>query len=217
MTGFAAADPGFPGDGELVAAVLAGEREAYTGLVRRHQAALYRHALGMVRDGDAAADLVQDAFVKAYTSLAQCQDPERFRHWAFRILRNRCLDYLKNRRRTDLSLEDGAAHVAAPGDPDAELERGDIRRSLEAALESLPEAQREAFLLKHVQELSYEEISDLLGASESALKMRVKRAREALQALLGRSRPGVDVTQTTDRPSYQEDGAIRTLVEPGAE
>src|SRR5690606_9571381 len=71
------------GDEAIVARVLAGDRNAYVGLVVRHQDLLYRHALRMTGEADAAADLVQVAFVKAYTQLARCREPHRFGAWAF--------------------------------------------------------------------------------------------------------------------------------------
>jgi RNA polymerase sigma-70 factor (ECF subfamily) len=171
-------------DGELVARVLAGDQERYAVLVQRHQAMLYRHALGMVASPDAAADLVQDSFVKGYTSLRSCNDPSRFGAWIYRILRNRCLDYLKDHRRRTVPLEEGAVMLTSRDDPEVDLARDETRRAVTAALATLPEAQREAFLLKHVDGLSYEEMAERLDASVSALKMRVMRAREALQALL---------------------------------
>lgn len=171
-------------DAELVGRILRGERELYAVLVGRYQDALFRHAAGMVGDPDAAADLVQDSFVKAYTRLDTCQDPERFPAWLFRILRNRCKDWLKNRRQHTVSLVD-EAHAAPVGDdPVRRLERTELGRVVEAALARLPEAQREAFLLKHVEGRSYEEMADMLDTGISALKMRVMRAREALQEIL---------------------------------
>ena len=169
---------------ELVARILAGEKECYAILVRRYQAALYRHALGMVGSEDSAADLTQESFITAYTRLNSCRDPSRFGPWVFRILRNRCLDYLKNRRRLTVPLEENTAFAPGSGDPGTELERTELRRAVLVALRTLPEPQREAFLLKHVDGRSYEEMSEVLGASVSALKMRVMRAREALQNLL---------------------------------
>ena len=174
-------------DAEVVSRVLAGDRDLYAVLVGRYQDVLYRHAVGMVSSPDAAADLVQDSFVKGYTSLEHCQDPARFGAWVFRILRNRCLDYLKDRRRQSVPLEEGAAHVPSRDDPEADLERSESRAAVTAALSAIPEAQREAFLLKHVDGLSYEEMAERLGGSVSALKMRVMRAREALQHLLSAS------------------------------
>ena len=171
-------------DAELVARVLRGDQELYTQLVERYQAVLYRHALGMVASPDAAADLVQDSFVKGYTSLDRCQDPARFGAWVFRILRNRALDYLKDRRRKNVPLDEGTAQLPSRDDPATDLERAEMGRAVTDALGALPAAQREAFLLKHVDGRSYEEMAEMLGGSVSALKMRVMRAREALQAVL---------------------------------
>ena len=179
-------------DAEVVRRVLAGEAELYAVLIERHQAVLYRHAMGMVSSSDAAADLVQESLVKGYTSLVSCQDPARFGAWVFRILRNRALDYLKDRRRKNLSLEEGAQDVPSLDDPAGDLERAELARAVNAALEALPAAQREAFLLKHVQGHSYEEMAEMLGGSVSALKMRVMRAREALQAMLSPNEHGTE-------------------------
>ena len=171
-------------DAHLVARVLAGDSERYAVLVGRYQETLFRYAVGMVHDSDLAADLVQDSFVKAYTSLASCQDPARFGAWVFRILVNRCKDHLKSRRRHTLPLEEDTATTPESDDPAVAADRSDFRQVMERALGTLPEAQREAFLLKHLEGRSYEEMADMLGASVSALKMRVMRAREALQSLL---------------------------------
>ncbi|HEX2090869.1 MAG TPA: sigma-70 family RNA polymerase sigma factor [Longimicrobiaceae bacterium] len=171
-------------DAQLVALVLAGDTDRYALLVSRYQAALFRYAVGMVRDSDLAADLVQDSFVKAYTSLASCQDPSRFGAWVFRILVNRCKDHLKSRRRHTVPLEEDTATTPDSDNPALSADRASMRETVERALASLPEAQREAFLLKHVEGRSYEEMAEMLDASVSALKMRVLRAREALQFLL---------------------------------
>ena len=87
------------GDEAIVARVLAGDRNAYVGLVVRHQDLLYRPALRMTGEADAAADRVQVAFGKAYTQLARCREPHRFGAWAFRILANQAKDWLKSRAR----------------------------------------------------------------------------------------------------------------------
>lgn len=171
-------------DTELVSRVLSGEVEAYARLVERYQEVLYRHALGMVRDADTATDLVQDSFVKAYTRLDSCHDPARFGAWVFRILSNRCKDHLKSRSRRNVSIEEDTAVAGAAYDPAHALDRSELSSAVAEALLELPETQREAFLLKHVEGRSYEEMSEMLGSSVSALKMRVMRAREALQELL---------------------------------
>lgn len=172
-------------DAEVVARVLGGDRDAYRVLVRRYQDGLYRYALRMTRQPDTAADLAQVALIKGYTQIRRCHTPERFGSWLFRILVNGCKDHLKSRRRRDSSLErDTVALPRSTTNPAADLERSELRSLLEEALATLPEAQREAFVLKHVEGRSYEEIADMLGTSVPALKMRVHRAREAVKAIL---------------------------------
>jgi len=174
-------DGSAPSDAELVTQVMRGERAAYAALVNRHQALIYRHASGMGLDHDTSLDLVQDAFVKAYMSLAECHDPAHFRAWVFRIGRNLCLDHLKNVRRMSVPMSQlsGIENI-----PDRDDSAEDIDRTLREALLQLPPVLREAFLLKHDAGYTYDEVAELTNASPSAVKMRVHRAREALRAFL---------------------------------
>ena len=175
-------------DAVLVGRVRKGSHDAYGELVRRHQEILYRHVRGMGLEHDVSLDIVQDAFIKGYARLDECRDPEHFRAWLFKIVRNLCLDYLKNIRRPAVSLSDvpeGALRMH--GDPEVML-------SVNEAMDRLPPALREAFMLKHDAGYTYEEIADITGASPSAVKMRVHRAREALQGLLMEQSPDAEVT-----------------------
>jgi RNA polymerase sigma-70 factor, ECF subfamily len=177
------------GDAEVVERVRAGDREAFRILVQRYQDVLYRTALRHTRQPDVAADLVQASLVKAYTGIWRCRDPERFGAWVYRIVVNAAKDFLKSRRRSDVSLDEPVAarlHSPAAGGPDRELERAELRERLERALSVLPEVLREAFLLKHVEGFSYEEIAELLNVSVPALKMRVHRARATLKETMDR-------------------------------
>lgn len=169
-------------DAELVAGVLRGQSTAYEPLVNRHQRLLYRHARGMGLDHDTSLDLVQDAFVRAFTMLGDCRDPAHFRAWIFRVARNLCLDHLKNVRRSTVPLshvDDYESIAPSPGEDER-----DADRTLQEALRRLPVALREAFLLKHDAGYTYDEIASLTNASPSAVKMRVHRAREALREFL---------------------------------
>jgi RNA polymerase sigma-70 factor (ECF subfamily) len=107
----------------------------------------------------------------------------RFDAWLFRILANGCKDWLKNIRRTHVSYEedDQPSHYTTP---DEDLDRSQLRDDLDTALQTLPATLREAFVMKHVEGRSYEEMAELLKTTVGALKMRVHRAREALQAML---------------------------------
>lgn len=168
-------------DAALVDRVLAGERDAYADLVRAHQAAIYRHMRGMGLDHDTALDMVQDAFVKAYDRLAECRDRVHFRAWLYRIARNLCLDHLKSVRRLTVpfSALDGAERIEG-----APTDTSDLHLTMRMALDRLPAALREAFLLKHDAGYTYDEVAEMTQATPSAVKMRVHRARETLREFL---------------------------------
>ena len=168
-------------DARLVRRVVNGETQLYAELVRRYQPQLGRYAVRMLGNQADAEDALQDTFVRGYRSLARC-DPERFRYWIFGILINRCRTYAAQGARRQALLEIGAVDIASQTTQTAD-EPG-WRQTIRWALEQLPAEQREAFLLKHVEDQTYEEMQQLTGVGESALKMRVSRAREALRRLL---------------------------------
>jgi RNA polymerase sigma-70 factor (ECF subfamily) len=173
-----------PSDEEVIERVLNGEKQQFEHLVGRYQRALYRHAASIVLDHDAAADMVQDAFVRAYVSLHECRDRAHFRAWLFRTLRNRCLDYLKEARRRNVRLDDVEEPLDDAQGPGAAAERNELRSGITKALAQLPPALREAFVMHYVDGVPYETMAELLDTSVSALKMRALRAREALSSAL---------------------------------
>lgn len=171
-------------DAQVVRDVLSGDRDSYRLLVRRYQDVLYGHALRMVGSPDEAADLVQQAFVTGFRKLALARDPDRIGAWLFRILSNLAKDYLRSPRRRDLSME-RVSELSEPGESPLEtVHRGEVRQRLQVAMGELTAEQREAFTLKHLEGRSYEEMAAVLDTSVASLKMRVKRAREALRELL---------------------------------
>jgi RNA polymerase sigma-70 factor (ECF subfamily) len=172
-------------DGEAVRQVLAGDVEAFRHLVTRYRQQFARHAVALVGDADAAADAMQEAFVRAYDSLASCREPDRFGSWFYRILTNQC-HTARERMRDAEPIE--AVELAARERTDAPLERAELAQALESALGRLTAEQREAFIMKHVDGRSYEEMAEVLGTGVDALKMRVYRAREALRQLMGAMR-----------------------------
>lgn len=177
-----------PPDAEIVRRVLSGQTDEYAVLVRRYKDVLYRYAERMMGRPDDAEDIVQQAFVKGFQRLDRCRDPDRVGGWLFRIAVNLCKDSLKGRRRREVPLEAAGALRAEGGSPEVTTERTEIREEIYSALQELSPEQREAFVLKHVEGWSYEEMSERLDVSVSALKMRVHRAREELQVLLQRYR-----------------------------
>lgn len=167
-------------DGDIVARVLAGDVESYRVLVERYRTEFGRYAVALVGDSDSAEDALQEAFIRAYQSLHSCREPHRFKHWFFRILTNQCHNARARRRLESLDQHDAPARERA----DRPVEQDELRRAIELALSELTTEQREAFVMKHVDGRSYEEIAELLGAGVDALKMRVYRAREVLRRLL---------------------------------
>ena len=168
-------------DQDLINRILAGNQELFTVLIRRYSDPLYRHALGMTGSPDVAEDILQASLIKAFQHLAEVRG--RFDAWLFRIVANGCKDWLKNIRRTHLSYDEDD-QPSSFATPEEELDRTELRSDLDRALAHLAPSLREAFIMKHVEGRSYEEMAELLNTTVGALKMRVHRAREALQTLL---------------------------------
>lgn len=171
-------------DAQVVRDVLSGERDAYRLLVRRYGGVLYNHATRMVGSQDEAADLAQTALVNGFKKLGSCREPDRVGAWLFRILSNLAKDHLRSPRRGDIPLDRLPEMSGNTGDPLDSAHRQEIRHRLQVALGELTPEQREAFVLKHVEGRSYEEMAAVLDVSRESLKMRVHRAREALKGLL---------------------------------
>jgi RNA polymerase sigma-70 factor (ECF subfamily) len=176
-----------PSDGTLVARVLAGERQSFGILVERHQDRMLAYVRHMGFDDAEACDLAQEAFVRAFRHLRRCGDPDRFAGWLFRIVSNVCRSAgARTARRATESLDSVADSLASTGPtPDAAMDASWLRKSVRGALDQLQEDQREALVLMYLEGYSVQEIEELTGASTSAVKMRLKRGREALKGLLG--------------------------------
>lgn len=172
-------------DAELIASVLDGHVDSFSGLVRRHQDTCARFAVRMLGSRVDADDVLQSAFMRAFRGLRGCKDPEHFGGWLYQIVVNECRTYASRQRRREQKFPSSPVAIESAVAPGSEQEADpDVGGHIERALSTLPSDQREAFLLKHVEELTYEEISEMTGVSVSALKMRVKRACDALRGQL---------------------------------
>lgn len=171
-------------DADLVRRVLAGDTRAFTALVDRHATASLRFATRMLGTREDAEDATQEALMRAYRALHTYDARTAFRTWLFAILVNRCRTAILRRNRRELRLTLDGERVDAAASEQAALE---LKLEVMRALDTLPHDQREAFLLKHVEQLEYEEMSAITGCGISALKMRVRRActrlRKELQEL----------------------------------
>jgi RNA polymerase sigma-70 factor (ECF subfamily) len=172
-------------DAELIAAVLSGDVEAFSGLIRRHEDTCARFAVRMLGSRADADDALQSAFMRAFRALSTCRDRDRFGAWLYHIVINECRTYATRRRDRELRFTPAPSAIERAVAPGSEPEEdADVGGHIERALAMLPVDQREAFLLKHVEEMSYDEIAAMTGVSVSALKMRVKRACDMLRDLL---------------------------------
>jgi RNA polymerase sigma-70 factor (ECF subfamily) len=170
-------------DAAVVSAVLDGDIEAYGVLIARYRDTYTRFAVRMLGDREDADEALMAAFLRAYRALGQCEDPSRFGAWLYHIVANECRTRATRRgRRERRMVRDEQALESALTDHPAEQQA--LRDEIQHALDRLEVAQREAFVLKHVEELSYDEMAAITGAGVSALKMRVKRACERMRELL---------------------------------
>jgi RNA polymerase sigma-70 factor (ECF subfamily) len=170
----------------LASADSAGRERAFRELVRRHAAALTRWVDCVVCDPGHSDDVVQETFLRVFQARERyTPGAAAFRTWLYRIARNRALDGLRAQKRRPVErLASDAGPVLADPSPEATLLARERAERLRAAVETLPPGDREAVLLRYDEELSYDAIADLIGASASAVKQRVFRARKRLRALM---------------------------------
>lgn len=177
----------------VIQAVLDGDVNAYELLVKEYEKNVYNLALRMVGNSEDAADMSQEAFIKAYNSLTSFRGDSKFSVWLYRIVSNVCLDYLRSRgRRQTVSLsaenddgEDVEIDIAdETQSPERLLDRRLTRDAVRRGLAALPPEHRQILLLREIQGLSYDEIADALGIEAGTVKSRIFRARKKLCAFL---------------------------------
>lgn len=190
---------GVTSDEELVRRFGSGDRSAFSELVRRYQSRVYSLCFRWLRDPAKAEEVAQDVFIALYKSLADFRGESKLSTWIFRVATNHCKNRLVygNRRREDRHEsidapiggdDDGPVKqyaIDAPG-PDASINRAEASRLLQAALDALDDDQREIVLLRDVDDLSYEEIAELLQLPKGTVKSRLHRARAELARRLSR-------------------------------
>lgn len=168
----------------------AGDRKAFSELVRRHQRPVYRYLLRMLGSHDDAMELTQEAFIKAWQALPQWRPEAQFRTWLFRIANSTALDALRRRKLVEfVPLEDSFDAPSSEPNPEHQAQLTQEVRQLEASLKKLAPEHRQILLLREVEEMSYEEIAGVLSLNEGTVKSRLARARTALIEIRARSRP----------------------------
>ena len=180
-------------DRELVEKAKQGSQDAFEQLVLDNQNKVYSLALRLVGDRETAADLAQEAFVKAWQGLSSFQGESSFATWIYRLTTNVCLDWLRRQKRREavepaVSLDDTESGWTEPGsweqDPQRQLEQSERSRALARGLEKLPEWQRRVLVLRELSGLSYQEIGQALDLDIGTVKSRISRARLNLRKIL---------------------------------
>lgn len=175
-------------EARVIRAVLEGDTDRYEELVHAHEKGIYNLCLRMLGNEQDALDAAQEAFFKAYRALGGFRGDSRFSTWLYRLAGNVCLDMLRKRPDTPtVSMDDDDAPLfLADGSPSPQeiLERSEIRRTVDAALDTLPPEFRQAVILRDVNGLTYEEIAEVTGLGTGTVKSRIFRARKKLAAAL---------------------------------
>ncbi len=180
-------------DKELAEKAKAGDQIAFEQLVIENQNKVYSLALRLVNDREEAADLAQEAFVKAWQGLSSFQGESSFATWVYRLTTNVCIDHLRKKKRREgvepsVSLNDEESGWAEPADwksdPQLLLERSERGKALARALARLPDWQRRTLVLRELSGLSYQEIGDALDIDLGTVKSRIARARLSLRKIL---------------------------------
>ena len=174
-----------PTDAQLVARSLARDHEAFGRLIDRHASAIVNLAYRMVGNQAEAEDLAQESFLAAFKALPTFRADAKFSTWLYRIASNKCKDWLRVKRpgqgQYDVDADEQLdLHAAEGRTPEDLLSQQQVAKELNQAIQRLPPLYREAFVLKHIEGLSYEEMEDILGVSGDTLKMRVYKGRVQL-------------------------------------
>ncbi len=175
-------------DRELVATAVSGVEGSFEELVRRYQRPISAYVYRMVGNYESALDLTQEIFIKVYSSLRRYREEFKFSTWIYKIAHNSAVDHLRRNTTREQSLV-----VGPEGDqfdlpvestrltPEQESERKERRGEIESVVRTLPANYRELIILRHSQDLSYEEIVDVTGLPLGTVKNRLFRAREMMR------------------------------------
>lgn len=175
-------------DGELIETAIGGREDSFEELVRRYQRPITSYVYRMLNDYDAALDVTQEVFIKVYNSLARYSSDYKFSTWLYRISHNAAIDYMRrhsvNEQSIEAENEDGSYQLQLESPrptPEQDRERSEWRTEIESVVRCLPAVYRELILLRHSQDLSYDEIAEITNLPLGTVKNRLFRAREMMR------------------------------------
>lgn len=177
-------------DGELLQRAITGREEGFEEIVRRYQRPITGYVYRMLGNYDAALDVTQEVFIKVYNSMARYSSEYKFSTWLYKISHNAAIDYLRRNSNHGQSLEteneDGAYErqfESKRPSPEAERERSEWREEIAAVVKLLPNGYRELIVLRHTQDMSYDEIAEITNLPLGTVKNRLFRAREMMREM----------------------------------
>jgi RNA polymerase sigma-70 factor (ECF subfamily) len=180
-------------DARLIKEALGGHQPAFERLKQKYHDSVYHLIYRMVREKDDVEDLVQEAFIKAFLSLASFNDQYAFSTWLYKIASNNCIDYLRRKKLATFSINkplesnDSEYTFEVPDstyEPDREIIERQKQRLFEEAINSLPPKYRRVIILRHGEEKDYQEIATILKLPLGTVKAHIFRARELLYKYL---------------------------------
>lgn len=171
-------------DVEIVEAVRAGDRKAFSTLVRRHQKSLFRLSVRFIKDADAAEDIVQESFIKAYERLASFEARSSFRSWLFQIAINTAKNKLRDRHEQMSDVQDLPLAVAARAE--SSLVHSGIASLIQQHVDELPFKQKTALTLRVYEDLSFKEIAEIMDCPYDTAKANYRHALLRLREQLSK-------------------------------
>ena len=180
-------------DDVLVKQAIGGDEQSYKQLVEKYRRALHFHILKMVSDREQVEDLVQETFVKAFDNLNSYNTNYAFSTWLYRIATNHTIDYLRKKKLQTLSIDEpvktksGEMEMQLPDDSartDRDIIQKQRKKMVQQAIAELPKKYRKVIQLRHMEEKSYQEISEVLDKPLGTVKAHIFRAREMLYKAL---------------------------------
>ncbi|OGB63777.1 MAG: RNA polymerase subunit sigma-24 [Caldithrix sp. RBG_13_44_9] len=180
-------------DKQLIERALKGDNKAFESLLNKYRNLVFSIMLKMVRNKQEAEDLTQEAFMKAFSSLATFNDEFAFSTWLMKIASNNCIDFLRKRKlkvysiHEPLQYKDEKIEIDIPDHeptPERNLIQSERSRIIEDAINELPQRYRYVIILRHKEEKSYEEIAEIMNLPLGTVKAQIFRAREILNKRL---------------------------------
>lgn len=177
-------------DGELIAKSISGREDSFEELVRRYQRPITNYVYRMLGNYDASLDVTQEIFIKVYNSMARYSSEYKFSTWLYKISHNAAIDYMRRHSVREQSLEieneDGVYQVQFESkrlSPEQERERSEWREEIDTVVKRLPTGYRELIILRHTQDMSYDEIAEITNLPLGTVKNRLFRAREMMREI----------------------------------